>query len=151
MYAKLLYFHLSFSYICCIINRHEKQANASVFFPNWCCTFFLSLFTLQPMFHRIYNRKLKNTNKNKAWHKLNFLLPAHRSSQNVHISELWSRSKSQGAKNIYIYIIIHSYTIYIIWDYKAKWAENEDVSTRNNLSERGGGDFPCTQWTFVFK
>lgn len=60
-------------------------------------------------------------------------------------------SKSQGAKNIYIYRIIHSYSIYIFWDYKAKWAENEDVSTRNNLSERGGGDFPCTQWTFVFK
>lgn len=39
----------------------------------------------------------------------------------------------------------------MFWDYKAKWAENEDVSTRNNLSERGGGDFPCTQWTFVFK
>lgn len=151
MYAKLLYFNLSFWYICCIINRHEEQANASVLLPNWCCTFFFSLFTLQPTFHRIYNRKLKNTNKNKAWHKLNFLLPAHPKMYTYlscgHVANL----REQKYIYIYIYIIIHSYSIYIFQDYKAKWAENEDVSTRNNLSERGGGDFLCTQWTFVFK
>jgi len=46
MYAKLLYFQLfPFSYICCVINRHEKQADASILFPCRLCTFLFFLHT----------------------------------------------------------------------------------------------------------
>lgn len=51
-------FFLPFSYICCIINRQEKQADTSVLFSCRFCTF---LFSTPQTFHRIYNRKLKKT------------------------------------------------------------------------------------------
>lgn len=55
-------FFLPFSYICCIINRQEKQADTSVLFSCRFCTF---LFSTPQTFHRIYNRKLKKNNNQK--------------------------------------------------------------------------------------
>lgn len=69
--------------------------------------------------------------------------PATSSSRNLHIYELWSRSKSQGAKNIYIYIIIHSYSIYIFWDYKAKRAEKTKTFLQETIFQKGEAEtFP---------
>ena len=110
-----LYFPWSpFSYICCIINRHEKQAENSVPFPCWFCTIFF--LRTANMFHRIYNWKLKT----KAWHKLKSLLPALCSPHKLHTRMSRVRcSKPQKQKYIYS---IHSLDIYTL-RLQRIWAE----------------------------
>lgn len=140
-----------------IINRHEKWAETSVLFPVPFLHLFFFYFPHCKEFFIEFTTKFKKKTKiTGAWHKLNILLPADELSArplyDTHMSELCSSSKSQETKKIYIYIYIfisYSQLSYLhVLGSQSKWAENEDVSTRNNLSKREVEAFPVHSGPF---
>lgn len=95
----------------------------------------------------------KKTNKKKKQSLTQAEFPATSSPLASYVtltSELCLSSKSQGTKKyIYIYIVIHSYSIYTFQDYKAN-GQKMKTFLQETIFRKGGGDFSCTQWTFFF-
>ena len=142
-----------FSYICRVINRHEKQADASILFPCRFCTFLFFFSTPQTTFFFI--EFTTENKKNKAWHKLNFLLPAHRSPPMSHrflscvcVANPREQKYIYMYIYIYIYIVIHSYSMYIFLGLQSKMGRKWRRFYKKQSFKKGGGDFSCTQWTF---
>lgn len=129
-----------FSYISCVINRHEKQADASILFPCRFCTFLFFSPHRKQLFIE-FTTENKKTKLDTSWISCYQLIAPL-------IYELCSCSKSQGTK-IYIYLYSYSQLQYLhILGLQSKWAENEDVSTRNNLSKREVETFPVHSGPF---